>query len=181
MQQFINQMVDIIKSGVVMGGAHTPEDRDGAVLYYYENGEFYTGNAVNGGPHPTDEVITEADLRLRLEAHANSMSEAELAKDKAEVAAMHGTIAAREIPGVFMGDLSKQCEAQPINTQGMVVMTTQQAYDLLRLMDDASVDMWLDEDDYGEALDGVRALYNGLPRHLQKDIDELVIGEVATE
>lgn len=185
MKQFVNQMVDVIKSGVVLGGAHTPEDRDGAVLYYYSNEQFRAGNAVNGGPASTDEVITEAELRLRLEAHAHSMGEEELAQDKIEVAKMHANIATREI------DVTKEIEdsnsqwclqqAQPMPTQGMVVMTQQQAYSLLHLMDDAGIDLYADEDEYKDAIDGVRAMYNGLPRHMQKDIDELDVAEIATE
>jgi K+-transporting ATPase c subunit len=92
MEKMINQMVEIIKNGTMMGGAHSDQDKDGAVLYYHSRGEFYIGNAENGGPAATDECITEAELKKRLEAHCQSLSAEELEEDRKVVQTMYDTI-----------------------------------------------------------------------------------------
>lgn len=166
MEQFINQMVEVIKSGVIMGGAYSLEDKDTALLYYYENGQFYLGNAVNGGPGVMDEVLTEAELRLRLEAHSNAISVEELERDKKEVAAMYKRILderAIDVTAEIEDTNSVWFQEPNIN------ISMDQAYALIHLLDDVREGCQYSE----EIVDAIRSMYCQLPERMQKDIQEL--------
>lgn len=89
MNKTVEQMMELIKSGVVLGGAHSDQDKEAALLYYYKEGQYYLGNASNGGPATIDEALTKENLRLRLLAHFNSISEEECARDAKQIQALY--------------------------------------------------------------------------------------------
>jgi hypothetical protein len=147
MERMINQMVEVLYSGQVIGGAHADQSKEEAVLYYCRDGEFYVGNAINGGPSTMDERISEGELRRRLEGHLNSISEEEAEQDM------------------------KMFEETPSAQVGIEV-SSGEAYGLLRLLDVCHA--W--EHIAGQENDivrGIRSMYCQLPAHLQKDIQEL--------
>lgn len=152
--QVINQLISIIQSGQPIGGMFKGEDKSNAVMYYYRDGQYYVGSGANGGPASMDEVITEEELRRRLEGHFNSISEEEREEDIAYIGRMHANLveSARVVPAE---DLT---------------ITVSQASLILHMLDEVHV--------YGDGLESdqevlARYLYSQLPPHAKKDIEEL--------
>lgn len=163
----INQMVELMYAGRVIGGAHADQPKDEAVLYYCKDGEFFVGNASNGGPSAVDERISEGELRRRLEAHLNSISEEDADKDK------------QMIEAAAVEPVSTTVKAHTIFGEPVPVMMipVNQAYALLHLLDEMSMAVWVEdtEEEYAAVIEAARNLYANLPRGMQKDIQELDI------
>lgn len=187
MQETINQLVSVIRNGAIMGGAYSEADKATAILYYYKDGDFYMGNAANGGPSPMDETLPESELRRRFEAHFNTMSDDEFKEDAARILMIYNSTQAKaigELPPKTMQAIPNHVEkAQAIQEEmhGGVTIPRSEAYALLHLLDDVSAEMWIEDGGYDDARAALRRLYKSLPVHQQKDIQELDIYDVIQE
>jgi hypothetical protein len=198
MQTTINQIVSVLKAGQPVGGMFRGQSMEDAVFYYYKDGVFYMGHGVNGGPGSMDEDITEEVLRRRLEGHFHSITDEEAKEDAAHISTMFnrlqaqavreaeatpihamegvvvdwGKVYAKETPAVTVKADTLFGTPEPI-----VAISADHAFALLNLLDDLSAETWVDgeEEEFKDAIEAVRALYKGLPRAKQKDVEELCV------
>jgi hypothetical protein len=184
MQTTINQLISILRTGQPLGGMRQDQTREDAVMYYYKDGVFYQGTY----PTPTDNdtELTEEQLRARLEAHMNSLSEEELAEDSAHIERMFNSLqtqavrTAEAIPNPFgmegSFNLAQMMEdGMPTTERSEVTLSIEEVYSILHVMDGGEVGLFLEDDEEARAL--IKKLYNSLPLYRQKDIQELELYE----